>query len=189
MAVYTGYVFMPQHIMAILHYFEVVQWRWPLPSTLRSCLSLAYRWSVGRLLGLRQRSFPTLLLQNFSPSFQSKVSIKEQSSELLPDAVLNGVIRPPLLWLWDCEVCLTWPWMKVRLVSFYMYLQSSALFSSCWATGLLSFKIRQLMDSKTLFEPNLSFEPGSEAWAGVAAFKVPSLNFSHLHPWRCFPSF
>ncbi len=26
MAVYTGYVFMPQHIMAILHYFEVVQW-------------------------------------------------------------------------------------------------------------------------------------------------------------------
>uniref|UniRef100_A0A673MFJ5 Uncharacterized protein n=1 Tax=Sinocyclocheilus rhinocerous TaxID=307959 RepID=A0A673MFJ5_9TELE len=25
MAVYTGYVFMPQHIMAILHYFEVVQ--------------------------------------------------------------------------------------------------------------------------------------------------------------------
>lgn len=27
MAVYTGYVFMPQHIMAILHYFEVVQWR------------------------------------------------------------------------------------------------------------------------------------------------------------------
>ncbi|KAM4542499.1 serine palmitoyltransferase small subunit A [Odontesthes bonariensis] len=25
MAVYTGYVFMPQHIMAILHYFEVLQ--------------------------------------------------------------------------------------------------------------------------------------------------------------------
>ncbi|KAI4893981.1 hypothetical protein NFI96_015499, partial [Prochilodus magdalenae] len=25
MAVYTGYVFMPTHIMAILHYFEVVQ--------------------------------------------------------------------------------------------------------------------------------------------------------------------
>ncbi|KAJ8290515.1 hypothetical protein GJAV_G00013900 [Gymnothorax javanicus] len=25
MAVYTGYVFMPQHIMAILHYFEVIQ--------------------------------------------------------------------------------------------------------------------------------------------------------------------
>lgn len=25
MAVYTGYVFMPQHIMAILHYFEIVQ--------------------------------------------------------------------------------------------------------------------------------------------------------------------
>ncbi|XP_062863389.1 serine palmitoyltransferase small subunit A [Trichomycterus rosablanca] len=25
MAVYTGYVFMPQHIMAILHYFQVVQ--------------------------------------------------------------------------------------------------------------------------------------------------------------------
>lgn len=25
MALYTGYVFMPQHIMAILHYFEVVQ--------------------------------------------------------------------------------------------------------------------------------------------------------------------
>uniref|UniRef100_A0A3Q3WXZ2 Serine palmitoyltransferase small subunit A n=1 Tax=Mola mola TaxID=94237 RepID=A0A3Q3WXZ2_MOLML len=25
MAVYTGFVFMPQHIMAILHYFEVVQ--------------------------------------------------------------------------------------------------------------------------------------------------------------------
>uniref|UniRef100_A0A3Q2NTI5 Serine palmitoyltransferase small subunit A n=1 Tax=Fundulus heteroclitus TaxID=8078 RepID=A0A3Q2NTI5_FUNHE len=25
MAIYTGYVFMPQHIMAILHYFEVVQ--------------------------------------------------------------------------------------------------------------------------------------------------------------------
>ncbi|CAJ1074843.1 serine palmitoyltransferase small subunit A [Xyrichtys novacula] len=24
MAVYTGYVFMPQHIMAILHYFEVL---------------------------------------------------------------------------------------------------------------------------------------------------------------------
>ncbi|XP_069065205.1 serine palmitoyltransferase small subunit A [Pleurodeles waltl] len=24
MALYTGYVFMPQHIMAILHYFEVV---------------------------------------------------------------------------------------------------------------------------------------------------------------------
>ncbi|XP_059812392.1 serine palmitoyltransferase small subunit A isoform X1 [Hypanus sabinus] len=24
MAVYTGYVFMPQHIMAILHYFEIV---------------------------------------------------------------------------------------------------------------------------------------------------------------------
>lgn len=32
MAVYTGYVFMPQHIMAILHYFEVVQWR-HLPSS------------------------------------------------------------------------------------------------------------------------------------------------------------
>lgn len=26
MAVYTGFVFMPQHIMAILHYFEVIQW-------------------------------------------------------------------------------------------------------------------------------------------------------------------
>lgn len=26
MAIYTGYVFMPQHIMAILHYFEVIQW-------------------------------------------------------------------------------------------------------------------------------------------------------------------
>lgn len=26
MVVYTGYVFMPQHIMAILHYFQVVQW-------------------------------------------------------------------------------------------------------------------------------------------------------------------
>lgn len=25
MALYTGYVFMPQHIMAILHYFEIVQ--------------------------------------------------------------------------------------------------------------------------------------------------------------------
>ncbi|XP_005989257.1 serine palmitoyltransferase small subunit A [Latimeria chalumnae] len=25
MAVYTGYVFMPQHILAILHYFEIVQ--------------------------------------------------------------------------------------------------------------------------------------------------------------------
>lgn len=25
MAVYTGYVFMPQHVMAILHYFEVLQ--------------------------------------------------------------------------------------------------------------------------------------------------------------------
>ncbi|KAB5562249.1 hypothetical protein PHYPO_G00015740 [Pangasianodon hypophthalmus] len=25
MAVYTGFVFMPQHIMAILHYFEVIQ--------------------------------------------------------------------------------------------------------------------------------------------------------------------
>lgn len=25
MAVYTGYVFMPQHIMAILHYFEVIE--------------------------------------------------------------------------------------------------------------------------------------------------------------------
>uniref|UniRef100_A0A673ZU07 Uncharacterized protein n=1 Tax=Salmo trutta TaxID=8032 RepID=A0A673ZU07_SALTR len=25
MAVYTGYVFMPQHTMAILHYFEMVQ--------------------------------------------------------------------------------------------------------------------------------------------------------------------
>ncbi|XP_029454797.1 serine palmitoyltransferase small subunit A [Rhinatrema bivittatum] len=25
MALYTGYIFMPQHIMAILHYFEVVQ--------------------------------------------------------------------------------------------------------------------------------------------------------------------
>lgn len=25
MAIYTGYVFMPQHIMAILHYFEVIQ--------------------------------------------------------------------------------------------------------------------------------------------------------------------
>ncbi|CAB1331158.1 unnamed protein product [Coregonus sp. 'balchen'] len=25
MAVYTGYVFMPQHIMAILYYFEMVQ--------------------------------------------------------------------------------------------------------------------------------------------------------------------
>ncbi|CDQ66245.1 serine palmitoyltransferase small subunit A [Salvelinus alpinus] len=25
MAVYTGYVFMPQHIMAILQYFEMVQ--------------------------------------------------------------------------------------------------------------------------------------------------------------------
>lgn len=25
MALYTGYVFMPQHIMAILHYFEVVE--------------------------------------------------------------------------------------------------------------------------------------------------------------------
>ncbi|XP_044621413.2 serine palmitoyltransferase small subunit A [Equus asinus] len=25
MALYTGYVFMPQHVMAILHYFEIVQ--------------------------------------------------------------------------------------------------------------------------------------------------------------------
>lgn len=25
MALYTGYVFMPQHIMAILHYFEIMQ--------------------------------------------------------------------------------------------------------------------------------------------------------------------
>ncbi|XP_005376999.2 PREDICTED: serine palmitoyltransferase small subunit A [Chinchilla lanigera] len=25
MALYTGYVFIPQHIMAILHYFEIVQ--------------------------------------------------------------------------------------------------------------------------------------------------------------------
>ncbi|CAG5866926.1 unnamed protein product, partial [Menidia menidia] len=25
MAVYTGYIFMPQHIMAILNYFEVLQ--------------------------------------------------------------------------------------------------------------------------------------------------------------------
>lgn len=33
MAVYTGYVFMPQHIMAILHYFEVVQWQADFPAT------------------------------------------------------------------------------------------------------------------------------------------------------------
>ncbi|XP_073495190.1 serine palmitoyltransferase small subunit A [Phyllobates terribilis] len=25
MALYTGYIFMPQHILAILHYFEIVQ--------------------------------------------------------------------------------------------------------------------------------------------------------------------
>lgn len=32
MAVYTGYVFMPQHIMAILQYFEMVQWHELYPS-------------------------------------------------------------------------------------------------------------------------------------------------------------
>lgn len=41
MVLYTGYVFMPQHIMAILHYFEVIQWQWLHLFTSWSCMSLA----------------------------------------------------------------------------------------------------------------------------------------------------
>lgn len=49
MAVYTGYVFMPQHIMAILHYFEVVQWPNCPParqSCLTSCCSVCCPWGL-----------------------------------------------------------------------------------------------------------------------------------------------
>lgn len=67
MAVYTGYVFMPQHIMAILHYFEVVQWhgdpaRLPLASRPSTCLAGL---SARRLLGSRWGLFPTTLRQDF----------------------------------------------------------------------------------------------------------------------------
>lgn len=51
MAVYTGYVFMPQHIMAILHYFEVVQWHddsvRPSTGLVSLCPSVSPRLEVG----------------------------------------------------------------------------------------------------------------------------------------------
>lgn len=75
MAIYTGYVFMPQHIMAILHYFEVIQWSrdpdrgvclW-LPVSLPTPHSPVFLLSSG------------VLQQKFSP-FQDWSSINSQVS-------------------------------------------------------------------------------------------------------------
>lgn len=61
MAVYTGFVFMPQHIMAILHYFEVVQWQGDPPSGLwlPVCPPTPHSPAVRRLPGSRDRHLLT----------------------------------------------------------------------------------------------------------------------------------
>lgn len=105
MAVYTGYVFMPQHIMAILHYFEVVQWqegRAHQP-TGPVCLWLPVRPPVHLpacrpvcLLGLRSRLFPTRQDFFFPPPFPKLAHIKGQNSEGRAGGLLDDVA------LWDC---------------------------------------------------------------------------------------
>lgn len=84
MAIYTGYVFMPQHIMAILHYFEVVQWhddsthRLPVPGFLS--VSLPARPVCLRSPGFEVGDcFRTCRGRTSPPPFQSY--FKGQSSE------------------------------------------------------------------------------------------------------------
>lgn len=116
MAVYTGYVFMPQHIMAILHYFEVVQWHegrahqptgpvclWlPVRPPVHLPADLSVSWAWGRDCFQPGRTSSSLLL--FQNWLISKVKTLKVVLEVCWTMLLSGTVSPSLeyLGLWTC---------------------------------------------------------------------------------------
>lgn len=92
MAVYTGYVFMPQHIMAILHYFEVVQWHSdPAHLSLASCPSvhLPHRAACAPSPGLEVGIVPDHVEAELLSSFPKLIQYQRSTLEVMLDEVIS----------------------------------------------------------------------------------------------------
>lgn len=148
MAVYTGYVFMPQHIMAILHYFEVVQWPHDptRPSSCSSRLSPASCPSTPPTR-LEVEMFPTALRQGTPPPFLPKL-VQCQRSKVWTLWTSRWMIlclrtvSPSNI----CECC--WPQRRVYLIFLPLVFVFISLnwahhfcvnYTDVWSCGVIQF--------------------------------------------------